>query len=46
MFLSKHIGKAKLNIYSCMFPPKRYEKEVANEGMIKKIGAKYFVLLI
>lgn len=25
MFQSKHIGKAKTNIYQCMFPPKRME---------------------
>lgn len=25
MFQSKHIGKAKVNIYQCMFPPKRME---------------------
>lgn len=24
MFLSKHAGKAKKNIYSCMFPPQKY----------------------
>lgn len=25
MFQSKHIGRAKINIYECMFPPKRME---------------------
>ncbi|NFI93511.1 glycosyltransferase [Clostridium botulinum] len=40
MFLSKHIGKSKINIYSCMFPPKRFSKEI-QRNMIKKIGAKY-----
>lgn len=41
MFLSKHIGKAKVNIYSCMFPPKPFIKEVEG-GIIQKLGAKYF----
>lgn len=26
MFLSKQIGKAKVNLYACMFPPKKYPK--------------------
>lgn len=41
MFLSKHIGKAKVNIYSCMFPPKSYEQEIQG-GFLKKLGAKYY----
>ncbi len=41
MFLSKHIGKAKTNIYSCMFPPKSYSHEI-NGNLIKKLGAKYY----
>lgn len=41
MFLSKHIGKAKTNIYACMFPPKKFIKEVQG-GCLQKIGAKYF----
>lgn len=41
MFLSKHIGKAKRNIYSCMFPPKPYKKEIQG-NFLKKIGAKYY----
>lgn len=41
MFLSKHIGKAKTNIYSCMFPPKSYKKEIQG-GILKKLGAKYY----
>ncbi|MFR0779318.1 MAG: glycosyltransferase family 4 protein [Zhenhengia sp.] len=40
MFLSKHIGKAKTNIYACMFPPKKFIKEV-QEGYLQKIAAKY-----
>ena len=41
MFSSKHIGKAKMNIYSCMFPPKPFYKEIQG-NMLKKIAAKYF----
>lgn len=26
MFLSKHTGSAKINLYACMFPPKKYPK--------------------
>ena len=29
MFMSKHIGCAKYNIYECMFPPKRFKKELS-----------------
>lgn len=41
MFLSKHIGKAKRNIYCCMFPPKRFVAET-NGDILKRLGAKYF----
>ena len=41
MFLSKHIGKAKKNIYSCMFPPKPYVKEIKG-SVLKELGAKYY----
>ena len=41
MFLSKHIGKAKINIYGCMFPAKPYSKEIQG-NLIKKIGSKYY----
>lgn len=41
MFLSKHIGKAKRNIYCCMFPPKRFVTET-NGDSLKRLGAKYF----
>jgi glycosyltransferase involved in cell wall biosynthesis len=39
MFLSKHIGHAKKNIYQCFFPPKRYAKEWQGKGRI--IGILY-----
>jgi len=35
MFLSKHEGKAKKNLYYCMFPPKKYEFD---SWFKKKIG--------
>ena len=38
MFLSRHIGKAKFNIYGCMFPPRRYASE-GRKGF-KQLGAK------
>lgn len=41
MFLSKHIGKAKVNMYGCMFPAKPYVKEIQG-NFLKKIGAKYY----
>lgn len=41
MFLSKHIGKAKNNIYCCMFPPKRFAMEI-QRNYIKKLVAKYY----
>lgn len=41
MFMSKHIGKAKKNIYECMFPPHRYASECGKE-IWKKMIAKYF----
>lgn len=41
MFCSKHIGKAKKNIYSCMFPPKPFVKEIEGK-LLQKVGAKYF----
>lgn len=36
MFLSKHIGKAKYNIYECMFPPKSFTME-------QKKKSRYFL---
>lgn len=38
MFLSKHIGKAKVNLYECMFPPKRFAVEL--HGFMKKLGGR------
>lgn len=38
MFLSKHIGRAKKNIYICMFPANRFELELS--GFLKKIMGK------
>lgn len=37
MFLSKHIGKAKRNIYICMFPPTKF----VFKGLLKKIFGHY-----
>jgi glycosyltransferase involved in cell wall biosynthesis len=37
MFFSKHEGKAKRNIYVCMFPPKKYEFD----SLAKKVAGKY-----
>lgn len=42
MFLSKHIGKAKINIYQCMFPPTRYAKQVTGK---KRLLAMVFDFL-
>lgn len=42
MFLSKHIGRAKKNIYQCMFPPARFAKQMAGK---KKIVGKIFDFL-
>lgn len=39
MFLSKHIGHGKKNIYQCFFPPKRYAQEWQGKGKI--IGIIY-----
>ena len=36
MFLSKHIGKAKYNIYLCMFPPVPFQTEQGIPGFIAK----------
>lgn len=41
MFLSKHIGKAKVNIYQCMFPPKRFINEM-NDKFFNKVVAKIY----
>lgn len=43
MFLSKHIGKAKVNVYECMFPPMRYAA-TCKEKIIHKLGAKVYDL--
>lgn len=34
MFLSKHVGRAKKNIYQCFFPPQRYTRELKGKGRI------------
>lgn len=34
MFLSKHIGHAKKNLYHCFFPPKRYGAELRGRGRV------------
>lgn len=41
MFLSKHIGKAKINMYQCMFPSKKYITEL-NQNLLLRIIAKHF----
>ena len=41
MFLSKHIGRAKVNIYQCMFPPHRYASDWAGDFAKRQLG-KYF----
>lgn len=40
-FMSKHEGRAKKNIYECMFPPKRFEQEI-NKRAISRYIAKFF----
>lgn len=42
MFFSKHIGKAKTNIYQCMFPPQRFETESQNDNFFVKLLMKHF----
>ncbi|AIQ14750.1 hypothetical protein PDUR_24885 [Paenibacillus durus] len=37
MFLSKHVGKAKRNIYSCMFPPQKYNFNKFPKNVIGKV---------
>lgn len=39
MFLSRHIGRAKVNIYECFFPPKRFAQEW--KGLKKLLGIYY-----
>lgn len=34
MFLSKHVGKAKKNLYLCMFPPKTYAVEKRMNSLV------------
>lgn len=41
MFLSRHIGKAKKNIYEVMFPPLRYRWELNKTIFHKLVGAFY-----
>lgn len=41
MFFSKHVGKAKKNIYECMFPPKRYEQEMSKK-FTEQLVAKFY----
>ncbi|MEW6364186.1 MAG: glycosyltransferase [Acidobacteriota bacterium] len=36
MFLSRHAGKAKKNVYICMFPPKPLAREIHDETAIAK----------
>ncbi len=38
MFLSKHVGKAKKNIYEVMFPPLRYRWELNKNIFYKLVG--------
>lgn len=38
MFQSKHIGKAKFNIYECMFPPKRFSTEFKGSFFLSMAG--------
>lgn len=42
MFLSRHIGHAKKNIYFCFFPPKRYVQEL--RGRARLLGFVYDML--
>lgn len=42
MFLSKHIGHAKKNMYYCFFPPKRYTQELRGKGRL--LGFVYDLL--
>ena len=42
MFLSKHIGKAKKNIYQCMFPPHRFVQDRPGATGLKKLVLKYW----
>lgn len=44
MFLSKHSGKAKINMYQVMFPPKRFvndEDKNLNKNALMRMVAKY-----
>lgn len=41
MFLSKHIGKAKKNMYQCMFPPHRFASEL-RKSIVDKVISKYY----
>ncbi len=38
MYLSRHVGKARKNIYLCMFPPKMHKKE--NQKGFAAIGSR------
>uniref|UniRef100_N1ZX56 Glycosyl transferase family 1 domain-containing protein n=1 Tax=Eubacterium plexicaudatum ASF492 TaxID=1235802 RepID=N1ZX56_9FIRM len=44
MFLSKHIGHAKTNIYHCFFPPQKYIKEQKGRG--KALGLIYDLMFL
>ncbi|MDE7311749.1 MAG: glycosyltransferase family 4 protein [Eubacterium sp.] len=44
MFLSKHIGHAKKNIYHCFFPPKRYAMELRGRG--RALGILYDLMFL
>jgi len=39
--MSKHEGKAKVNIYECMFPPKPFKSEMSENKLMQIIG-NYF----
>lgn len=41
MFLSKHMGRAKVNIYQCMFPPHRFVTEMQDSFWQKMVGRFY-----
>ena len=41
MFLSTHIGRAKVNVYECMFPPPLQVEHPFFQGFLKGAKAKY-----
>lgn len=44
MFLSKHAGYAKKNIYHCFFPPQRYARELRGSGRV--LGILYDLMFL